>query len=70
MIHAYIRKSSRCVQINLYDHYQVFFVFVTSHDITSKIGKKCAERCQWHEHMIQALLSRINIAGHVRKYFH
>ena len=52
-IHAYKRISSRCVQNSLYDHHQVFFVFVPSHDVTSKIGKKCAERWQWHEQIFQ-----------------
>ena len=74
-MHAYKRISSRCVQGNLYDHYiddhyQVFFVFVLSEDVTSKIGKTCAERWQWHEQIFQVILSRMSVAGHVRKYFH
>ena len=74
-MYAHKRISIPCVQSNLYyiaDNYQVFFVFVPPHDVTSKIGKKCAERWQWHERTIQVLLSRLNVAGHgnVRKYLY
>ena len=69
-MHAYKRISSRCVQSYLYEHYQVSFVFVPSHDITSKKGKKCAERWQWHEQIFQVIFSRMSVAGHVRKYIH